>query len=168
MIYLCNKYVKNCNIFGQILNIWVKMILKKKIQIFFQCLALPKDPQSFGSQNFCCPFSVSQYYRPWRLCTFEDWPTLVGWLSAGWHLKHNPNIFQIPFSLRCCLVDQGSNTVPFFHHYSVKVSQSQEIHFSNKVASILKQTKHPVIYTANVYRQTTDKLMFKSVISTVR
>ena len=24
----------NCNIFGQILNIWVKLILKKKIQIF--------------------------------------------------------------------------------------------------------------------------------------
>ena len=45
---LCSKYVKNCNIFGQILNIWVKLILKKKIQFFFQCLALPKDPQSFG------------------------------------------------------------------------------------------------------------------------
>ena len=35
MIYLCCKYVKNCNIFGQILNIWVKLILKKKIPIFF-------------------------------------------------------------------------------------------------------------------------------------
>ena len=32
---LCSKYVKNCNIFGQILNIWVKLILKKKFQIFF-------------------------------------------------------------------------------------------------------------------------------------
>ena len=29
MICLCSKYVKNCNIFGQILNIWVKLILKK-------------------------------------------------------------------------------------------------------------------------------------------
>ena len=35
MIYLCSKYVKNCNIFGQILNVWVKLILKKKIWIFF-------------------------------------------------------------------------------------------------------------------------------------
>ena len=25
---------------------------------FFQCLALPKDPQSFGSQNLRCPFFV--------------------------------------------------------------------------------------------------------------
>ena len=63
MIFLCSKYVKNCNIFGQILNIWVKLILKKKIKFIFQCLALPKDPQSFGSQNLRCPFSVSQYYR---------------------------------------------------------------------------------------------------------
>ena len=45
---LYSKYVKNCNIFGQILNIWVKLILKKKFNFFFQCLALPKDPQSFG------------------------------------------------------------------------------------------------------------------------
>ena len=29
-------------------------------------------------------------------------------------------------------------------------------------------TKNCLDYTANVYRQTTDKLMFKSVISTVR
>ena len=29
-------------------------------------------------------------------------------------------------------------------------------------------SKVPFIYTANAYRQTTDKLMFKSVISTVR
>ena len=40
----------------------------KKNSFFFQCLALPKDPQSFGSQNLLCPFSVSQYYRHWRLC----------------------------------------------------------------------------------------------------
>ena len=47
MICLCSKYVKNYNIFGQILNIWVKLILKKKKNLFFfQCLALPKDPQS--------------------------------------------------------------------------------------------------------------------------
>ena len=45
---LYSKYVKNCNIFGQILNIWVKLILKKKFNFFFQCLALPKDSQSFG------------------------------------------------------------------------------------------------------------------------
>ena len=31
---LYSKYVKNCNIFGQILNIWVKLILRK-ISIFF-------------------------------------------------------------------------------------------------------------------------------------
>ena len=67
MICLCSKYVKNCNIFGQILNIWVKLILKKNFKFFFQCLALPKDPQSFGSQNLRCPFSVSQYYRRRRL-----------------------------------------------------------------------------------------------------
>ena len=35
MICLCSKYVKNCNIFGQILNIWVKLILKKKCNSFF-------------------------------------------------------------------------------------------------------------------------------------
>ena len=35
---------------------------KKKFQFFFHCLALPKDPQSFGSKNFGCPFLVSQYY----------------------------------------------------------------------------------------------------------
>ena len=34
MICLCSKYVKNCNIFGQILNIWVKLLLKK-ISNFF-------------------------------------------------------------------------------------------------------------------------------------
>ena len=34
MICLCSKYFKNWNIFGQILNIWVKLILKK-IWIFF-------------------------------------------------------------------------------------------------------------------------------------
>ena len=67
MICLCSKYVKNCNIFGQILNNWVKLILKK-FHFFFQCLALPKDPQSFGSQNLRCPFSISQYYRRRRLC----------------------------------------------------------------------------------------------------
>ena len=68
MICLCSKYVKNCNIFGQILNIWLKLILKKN-HFFFQCLALPKDPQSFGSQNLRCPFWVSQYYRRRRLWT---------------------------------------------------------------------------------------------------
>ena len=68
MIYLCSKYVKNCNIFGQILNIWAKLILKKNFNFFFQCLALPKDPQSFGPQNLRCPFLVSQYYRRRRLC----------------------------------------------------------------------------------------------------
>ena len=43
-----------------------KINTKKNFQsIFFQCLALP---QSFGSQNLRCPFSVSQYYRLRRLC----------------------------------------------------------------------------------------------------
>ena len=60
MICLCSKYVKNCKIFGQILNIWVKLISKEKFKKKFQCLALPKDLQSFGSQNLRCPFwSVS-------------------------------------------------------------------------------------------------------------
>ena len=68
MISLCSKYVKNCNIFGQILNIWVKLILKKKFQFFFQCLALPKDPQSFSSQNLRCPF-------------WETWETVNLWLT---------------------------------------------------------------------------------------
>ena len=35
IICLCSKYFKNWNIFGQILNIWVKLILKKKFEIFF-------------------------------------------------------------------------------------------------------------------------------------
>ena len=60
MICFYSKYVKNCNIFMKILNIWVKLILKKKFEIFFQCLGLPKDPQSFGSQNLRRPLSVSQ------------------------------------------------------------------------------------------------------------
>ena len=37
-----------------------KINTKKKIPFFFQCLALPKDPQSFGSQNLRRPLSVSQ------------------------------------------------------------------------------------------------------------
>ena len=35
-----------------------KINTKKKFQFFFQCLALPKDPQSFGSQNLRCPLFV--------------------------------------------------------------------------------------------------------------
>ena len=35
MICLCSKYVKNCNIFGQILNIWVKLILRIFFVFFF-------------------------------------------------------------------------------------------------------------------------------------
>ena len=35
-------------------------INNKKNQFFFQCLALPKDPQSFGSQNLRRPLLVSQ------------------------------------------------------------------------------------------------------------
>ena len=42
------SYVKNYNIFRQILNIWVKLKLKKNFDFCFPCLALPKDPQSFG------------------------------------------------------------------------------------------------------------------------
>ena len=83
MICLCSKYFKNWNIFGQILNIWVKLILKKKLNFFFQCLALPKDPQSFGSQNLRCPFSVSQYYRRRRLCDGEDFVIFVAFLVRG-------------------------------------------------------------------------------------
>ena len=33
---------------------------KKNLKFFFQCLGLPKDPQSFGSQNLRRPLSVSQ------------------------------------------------------------------------------------------------------------
>jgi hypothetical protein len=40
-----------------------KINTKKNFKFFFQCFALPKDTQSFGSQNLHCPFSVSQYYR---------------------------------------------------------------------------------------------------------
>ena len=54
---LYSKYVKNCNIFGQILNIWVKLILKKNFNFFFQCLALPKDSQSFG-------ILITMLYKP--------------------------------------------------------------------------------------------------------
>ena len=42
-----HMYVKKCNIFRQILNVWVKLILKENF-LFFQYLALPKDPQSFS------------------------------------------------------------------------------------------------------------------------
>ena len=38
MICLCSKYVKNCNIFGQILNIWVKLILKKNSKLCLRTL----------------------------------------------------------------------------------------------------------------------------------
>ena len=95
MICLCSKYVKNCNIFGQILNIWVKLILKKNFNFFFQCLALPKDSQSFVSQNLRCPFLVSQYYRRrrlWDMCIFvplqnEQWHFFyIDWLKL-YHLR---------------------------------------------------------------------------------
>ena len=33
---------------------------KKNSNFLFQCLALPKDPQSFGSQNLRRPLLVSQ------------------------------------------------------------------------------------------------------------
>ena len=91
MICLCSKYVKNCNIFGQILNIWVKLILKKNFKFFFQCLVLPKDPQSFGSQNLRCPFSVSQYYRRRRLCgcLFSQLPILPASVK-NYHFKCLP------------------------------------------------------------------------------
>ena len=36
----------------QILILWVKLMIKKFSKFFFQCLALPKDPQSF------CPYVV--------------------------------------------------------------------------------------------------------------
>ena len=36
---------------------------KKKLNFFFQCLSLPKDPQIFGFKNLLRPLSVSQYYR---------------------------------------------------------------------------------------------------------
>ena len=35
-----------------------KINTKKKFKFFFQCLALPKDPQSFSSQNLRRPFLV--------------------------------------------------------------------------------------------------------------
>ena len=50
MICLCSKYVKNCNIFGQILNIWVKLTLKKN-SIFFLVFILPKYSES--AQKYC-------------------------------------------------------------------------------------------------------------------
>ena len=38
-----------------------KINTKQKVfNSFFQCLALPKNPQSFGSQNLWRPLSVSQ------------------------------------------------------------------------------------------------------------
>ena len=89
MICLCSKYVKNCNIFGQIRNNWAKLILKKIFKLFFQCLALPKDPQSFGSQNLRCPFLVSQYYRCQRLCGSCLWIWFAGirlWIQKAFLL----------------------------------------------------------------------------------
>jgi hypothetical protein len=60
-----------------------KINIKKKNQIFFQCLALPKNPQSFGFQNLRCPFSVSQYYRRRRLCLVELSAITGGWLTSS-------------------------------------------------------------------------------------
>ncbi len=40
-------YVKKCKIFGQILIMWVKSIIEKFSNVFFQCLALPKDLNMF-------------------------------------------------------------------------------------------------------------------------
>ena len=61
IICLCSKYVKNFQADSEYLGkINTK---KKKFNFFFQCLGLPNDPQSFGSQNLRCPSSVSQYYR---------------------------------------------------------------------------------------------------------
>ena len=101
MICLCSKYVKNCNIFGQILNIWVKLILKKNFKFFFQCLALPKDPQSFGSQNLHCPFLVTQYYRRRRLC-------LAPILLEIWTNVKNSLRFSHLYS---CLKNEGNSNV---------------------------------------------------------
>ena len=97
MICLCSKYVKNFNIFGQILNIWVKsiQIYIYIYQFFFQCLALPKDPQSFGSQNLRCPFSVSQYYRRRRLCGQLISKRLFDVIIS----TKNPTKFKIDWSL---------------------------------------------------------------------
>ena len=101
MICLCSKYVKNCSIFGQILNIWVKSILEKKIYIFFQCLALPKDPQSFGSQNLRCPFLVSQYYRRRRLCLCFNL-TVVSWdMYVTFYSEMEQNIEEINHKKNC-------------------------------------------------------------------
>ena len=41
-----------------------KINTKKNFKFFFQCLALPKDPQSFSSQNLRRPFLVPSR----RLC----------------------------------------------------------------------------------------------------
>ena len=60
-----------------------KIKTENNSDFFFQPLALPKDPQSFGSQNLHCPFSISQYYRCWRqLDVGEVWKYGKNWLSA--------------------------------------------------------------------------------------
>ena len=66
-----------------------KIINKKKIKFFFHCLALPKDPQSFGSQNLRCPFSVGQYYRHRRLCDI--------WAKIEIQILHFENICNFSF-----------------------------------------------------------------------
>ena len=51
--------------------------------VLCQCLALPKDPQSFGSQNLRCPFLVSQYYGRRRQLEQLHWQEgLVGKLLS--------------------------------------------------------------------------------------
>ena len=46
-----SKYVKNCNIFGQILNIWVKLILRKQDSKELGPRPLANAPKTFNSKK---------------------------------------------------------------------------------------------------------------------
>ena len=58
--YVVNFICQKVQIFWPDSDYMGKIDIKKNFKFFFQCLALPKDPQSFGSQNLRCPFLVSQ------------------------------------------------------------------------------------------------------------
>ena len=69
------SYVKKCKFFGQILIIWVKLILKKISIFFFQCLALPKDRQKFGEVQKKCPQIFSKLFF-YLLISYKNIPKM--------------------------------------------------------------------------------------------
>ena len=98
---------------------------------FFQCLALPKDPQSFGSQNLRCPFWVPSR-RLWNgaavtsLRSFlfcDDFRYNKGCLQVFYVLtkKKNKSLFEMPTKNDFIfLADSCKNDIIFGGHISNK------------------------------------------------